>query len=368
MPPYRQAQNASMNCSLLATCRISDVAGLGADALQVVQDAERAAAQLGERQGLLGSLALEVADRALAAAAVVEHFRERLVLDHRSLARILAGRADQIRHRQCGWRCTRLDCVRCPTVTVRSGALLPADAARAPRSRCCSRSCRMRGGSSWSGGMPAARSEPAGRRVAARGSAAVAGRRPGPVAVVVSPGRKPVFNGGPWFSVSHAASRVAVASAIAVTSGSTSRIATRTPIRGALIAGLPPKRRSRLRARARVPRARCGSTSICDGAAAGDRVLHLRGIALAPDCVACLATLQPVARWRWGEGMRIADVEAQCSWPCFDGEPLTVDVATSPPAAARAACCSSCSSLRHFGLQRGSDAAAMPRGIFTGSP
>ena len=73
MPPYRQAQYASMNCSLLATCRISLSPWRAPDALQVEQDAERAPAQVGETQGLLGVLALEVDDRGRAAAAVVEH-------------------------------------------------------------------------------------------------------------------------------------------------------------------------------------------------------------------------------------------------------------------------------------------------------
>ena len=82
-----------------------EVAGLGADALQVMQDAERAAAQLGERQRLFGSLALEVADRARAAAAVVEHFRERLVLDHRVRAFVAAGPRPAKRPRLSQSRC-----------------------------------------------------------------------------------------------------------------------------------------------------------------------------------------------------------------------------------------------------------------------
>ena len=59
------------------------VARLRADTLQVEQDAQRAAPQFRELERFLGPFALEINDRAVAARAVVEHVRERLVLDHR---------------------------------------------------------------------------------------------------------------------------------------------------------------------------------------------------------------------------------------------------------------------------------------------
>ncbi len=70
---------------LLVARHVQDqvVARLRADTLQVEQDAERAPPQVRELERLLGTFALEVNDRAVAARAVVEHVRKRLVLDHR---------------------------------------------------------------------------------------------------------------------------------------------------------------------------------------------------------------------------------------------------------------------------------------------
>ena len=75
---------------LLVAADVQDqlVAGLRAEALQMVQDAERPAAQVRQLQRFLGVLAFEVADGGRAAAAVVEHLRECLVLDHRWVARL----------------------------------------------------------------------------------------------------------------------------------------------------------------------------------------------------------------------------------------------------------------------------------------
>ena len=70
---------------LLVARNVQDqvVARLGADTLQVKQDAERAPPQVRKLECLLGTFTLEVNDRAVAARAVIEHVRERLVLDHR---------------------------------------------------------------------------------------------------------------------------------------------------------------------------------------------------------------------------------------------------------------------------------------------
>ena len=64
------------------------VTRLRPDALQVVEDAERALAQRRERQGLLGPFALQVANGAGARGAVVEHLGQGLVLDHRCSTRM----------------------------------------------------------------------------------------------------------------------------------------------------------------------------------------------------------------------------------------------------------------------------------------
>ncbi len=46
MPPSNAAQNASMNCSLLAEEKDQLVAAAGAETLQMIEDAERARVQL----------------------------------------------------------------------------------------------------------------------------------------------------------------------------------------------------------------------------------------------------------------------------------------------------------------------------------
>lgn len=119
-------------------------------------------------------------------------------------------------------------------------------------------------------------------------------------------GHKPSFSGGPWFSVSHSRSRVAIA------------VSDRCDL------GIDVEDRNGLADPAALDRwtaieatlkaAGCGLRHSREVRLAGDlatgevsgRVVHLRGIALAPDSVARLATLLPVAAVRveeWGPSL-----------------------------------------------------------------
>lgn len=118
---------------------------------------------------------------------------------------------------------------------------------------------------------------------------------------------KPRLDGGPWFSVSHAESRVAAALSDrcdlgidleSQDSGRLDRVALErwTCIEATLKAlGCGSRRAREVRVDGQAGVARL------DG-----RIVHLRRVALAPDCVTHLATLEPVGEVEVGE-WRIAD-------------------------------------------------------------
>jgi phosphopantetheinyl transferase len=111
-------------------------------------------------------------------------------------------------------------------------------------------------------------------------------------------GHKPSFSDGPWFSVSHSRTRVAIAVSDRCDLGID--VEDRNGV-------ADPAALDRWTAiEATLKAAGCGLRHSREVRLAGDlatgevsgQVVHLRGIALAPDCVARLATLLPVAAVR----------------------------------------------------------------------
>ena len=77
MPPRMAAQNASMNCLVVGQEQDQPVAGPGAEALQVMQDAERALVQLAVAHHAPLALALVIGDRAGGATVGLQQLAQR---------------------------------------------------------------------------------------------------------------------------------------------------------------------------------------------------------------------------------------------------------------------------------------------------
>lgn len=116
-------------------------------------------------------------------------------------------------------------------------------------------------------------------------------------------GRKPSFSDGPWFSVSHSRTRVAIAAS--------DRCDVGIDVEDRNGRADPAALDRWTAIEATLKAAGCGLRHSCEVRLAGDlatgavagQLVYLRSIAIAPDSVARLATLQPVAAVRvqeWG--------------------------------------------------------------------
>ena len=154
---------------------------------------------------------------------------------------------------------------------------------------------------------PAARSASLhGLRLLAQGVLRTRGAAFDPSRLQIPEGGKPSLEGGPHFSISHGARRVAVALSERTALGldiedigthgrSREEFVRWTAVEASLKALGAGLRRS-----AEVRLSQDLSTAELEGA-----VIHLRSVPLAPDCVATLATLEPVGRVeveQWGSG------------------------------------------------------------------